>query len=99
MLSVRKIYSWLVLFAIVSFGTAGYAASSSGDYFSVQPTVAAPGQFVRFNWNVNSGSGFYVTPPLNAEADEDGYALPSNAVNYIYVVPSASTTYTGVAAG
>jgi phospholipase C len=95
--AVKNFSQWLILIALVGFGAISYASSSTPDYFTVQPTVAAPGQFVHFNWNATGAKGFSVKPPLNAEADEDGEVLPASASNYIYVAPLASTTYTATA--
>jgi phospholipase C len=67
--------------------------SAGQEYFTVSPTISAPGQFVEFSWHVTNAVGFAVTPSLLSE-DED--SLPLSAANYAQVAPTASTTFRGV---
>jgi hypothetical protein len=67
--------------------------SAGPEYFTVSPTISAPGQFVEFSWHVTNAVGFAVTPSLLSE-DED--SLPLSAANYAQVAPTASTTFRGV---
>lgn len=74
-------------------------APSSGPIllqFNVSPAIAAPGQFVEFNWQVENATAFSVTPSLLAD-DQD--SLPLNASHYAQVAPTASTMFQGIARG
>ena len=82
--------AWL-LFPAVTF-----AANPNANYFTVVPTVSAPGQFIRFSWNVTQGTGFSVTPSLLAE---DATSMPTHASNSTHVAPSESTVYVGAPTG
>ena len=72
-------------------------AGTAREHFDVQPVVAATGQFLQFNWQINNASAFSVYPSLIAEP-EDGNTLPLSASHYLQVAPAASTVYQGVPA-
>jgi phospholipase C len=91
---VSRIYAVLCLMLL----TAALAvAGTPANYFTVAPTVAAPGQFVQFSWNATGVNSFAVTPSLLAEADEG--TLPVSAANVTYVAPAVSTIYQAVSSG
>ena len=71
--------------------TAGTTSADSTEFFTVSPAIAAPGQFVKFNWHVNSAS-FGVTPNM---LGEEQTTLPATASNFVQVAPTASTTFRG----
>jgi phospholipase C len=81
--------------SIMTTGTGGSSANA-GDYFTVAPAVAAPGQFVNFSWSIQDARTFVVTPSLLAE---DQTSLPLVASRYPQVAPDASTLYEAVALG
>lgn len=68
----------------------------TSDYFTVAPSISAPGQFVQFSWNVGNAQSFTVTPNL---LEEEQSQLPASASHYARVAPSASTTFIGAAVG
>ncbi len=82
---------WLIPFLAFAF-----VFATASDNFTVQPAVAAPGQFLHFNWRIENAASFNVTPSLNAEAYEDGDAMPLTASNYMVVAPDTSTVYRGI---
>jgi phospholipase C len=84
------------LFSLTVLMAAFATAANTPNYFTVAPTVAAPGQFVQFSWNASGANEFVVTPSLLAE---DQTTLPLGAVNHTQVAPSVSTTYQGIALG
>jgi phospholipase C len=96
MLSYRYVSRILALFSLAVLTAAFACAGTTANYFSVAPTVAAPGQFVQFSWNASGANEFVVTPSLLAE---DETSLPLKAVKDTQVAPSLSTTYQGVAIG
>lgn len=93
-------YFLLIFLLTLSATMFAQSASDTGgnrEHFEVQPIVAAPGQFVQFNWQINNASSFSVIPSLLAE-QEDGETLPLSASHYVQVAPAASTVYRGVPA-
>ena len=96
MLSYGSVSRIIALFSLVLLAAACATAGTTPNYFTVAPTVAAPGQFVQFSWNTSGAKDFVVTPSL---LGEDELALPLSAVNDAQVAPSVSTTYQGVAVG
>ena len=96
MLNYGYVSRILPLLSLVVLTAAFATAGTTPNYFTVAPTVAAPGQFVQFSWNVSGANEFVVTPSL---LGEDEIALPLRAVNDSQVAPLVSTTYQGVAVG
>ena len=43
---------------------AGDSSAQTSVQFNVSPTIAAPGQFIEFNWQVKNAAAFSVTPSL-----------------------------------
>jgi len=72
------------------------SAAGSSNYFTVAPTISAPGQFVEFSWKVSDADGFAVTPSMLGEEQTQ---LPSNASHYMRVAPAVSTRFVGTAVG
>ena len=95
MFSSRRLCGFLVASSLL-LSAAFALAGTTPNYFKVTPSVAAPGQFVQFSWNVSGANAFVVTPSLLAE---DQTSLPLTAVNYTQVASSVSTTYQGAAIG
>jgi phospholipase C len=76
--------------------SSGGSPTGAPEYFTVSPTISAPGQFVDFNWRTANADGFAITPNLLSEAEE-GNVLPLNAAHYLQVAPAVTTTFRGVA--
>ncbi len=66
---------------------------TSQQYFTVSPTISAPGQFVQFDWKTNRADSFSVTPSMLAE---DEVTLPPTASHYVQVAPAESTVFRGI---
>ena len=86
----------LVLFPLVLLVSVFAVAGTTPNYFTVAPTIAAPGQFIQFSWNASGANEFVVTPSL---LSEDETTLPLSAVNETKIAPSVSTTYQAMAVG
>jgi hypothetical protein len=69
--------------------------TAGSDYFSVSPSISAPGQFVEFSWRVADAVSFSVAPSLLSEDEE---VLPVNASNHAQVAPLESTVFQAAAA-
>ena len=103
MLAVKKFHSFPIHFTFVLLVLAGLHSAvaqngpitSSGqrDYFVISPPVAAPGQFVHFNWRVGQGNAFAFTP--NPGFD-DQPSLPTSGTNVLQVAPDVTTVFTGM---
>ena len=92
---------------VVSFAVAALAVNSSNpdspaassqwdtgsDYFTVSPSVSAPGQFVNFSWHIANADSFSVTPSMLSEDEE---VLPISASRHVQVAPLDSTVFTGI---
>lgn len=100
MLSLNKVAIPIVAFALLlpvfALQNDPDGAVNSADYFNVTPPIAAPGQFVNFNWSIHNAQSFVVTPSLLAE---DQPSLPLIASRYVQVAPDTSTLYQGIAVG
>ena len=97
MLLTKTCVSTAVLLFVLTFAYALTAQNApTGDHFSVAPVVSAPGQFVRFNWNIEDATAFYVSPSL---LGEDEASLPLRAADYVQVAPGSSTVFRGVPVG
>ena len=108
MLAVHRALSTsFFLFLLLIIAAAGYASAgqinqsaatpaAGGGYFTVSPAVAAPGQFVRFNWQGSTGTAFTISPSPTAE---DQTPLPLTASNFLQVAPLSTTVYSGVSVG
>lgn len=68
-------------------------ASQDRDYFAVLPAVAAPGQFIQFNWRVSGGPSFVMSPGVG----DDGPMLLPAASSAIQVAPMVTTVFSGEA--
>ncbi|HUI84481.1 MAG TPA: alkaline phosphatase family protein [Candidatus Binatia bacterium] len=86
----------ITVFSLILLATAFAIAGTTPSYFTVAPTVAAPGQFIQFSWDAGSANTFVVTPSL---LSEDETTLPLTAVNQAQVAPAVSTTYQATAVG
>ena len=86
-------------FFVVTISPAAFCQNTgdpSGiEHFGVQPGVAAPGQFIRFSWNILNATAFNVSPSLFAEADDDD-SLPLSAQGFAQVAPDHTTIFQGV---
>jgi phospholipase C len=94
MLTCRYLVRTLAVFPLILLAAAFAVAGTTSASFSVAPTVAAPGQFIQFNWDSGGANSFVVTPSL---LGEDQTTLPLTAVNQAQVAPNASVTYQAVA--
>ncbi|MBV8522732.1 MAG: hypothetical protein JOY71_11525, partial [Acetobacteraceae bacterium] len=104
MLGLRKVLSvcfltclcWLIFCGVATANPSSANSASGEEHFSVAPAVAAPGQFVQFNWRVQTGTSFAMTPsPLV----EEQAPLPPAASNYLQVAPDSTTVFSGVSVG
>ena len=66
------------------------SSQADADSFTVAPAIAAPGQFLQFNWNFSDADSLVVTPSLLPDEEE---TLPLSARNYIQVAPWSNTEY------
>ncbi len=96
MLSHGCVSRVMSVFFLMLLAAAVAIAGTTPNSFTVVPTVAAPGQFIQFSWNVSGAKAFVVTPSM---LSEDETSLPLSAVNHTEVAPAVSTTYQGVAVG
>ena len=95
-LSVSFLFFFSLLTSAAAFGQSGSTAVAGNEHFTVAPAVAAPGQFIQFNWRVNSGTAFTMTPsPLTDEQSP----LALAASRYLQVAPDITTVFSGVSVG
>ena len=87
-----SVAAFVLLLAGIASATTRQTSSSATQFFNVSPAVAAPGQFVHFDWRVNSTS-FTVTPNM---LSEEQTALPPSATNFVQVAPANTTTFRGI---
>ncbi len=77
----------------VATGNSSKSSLQARDYFVVAPTIAAPGQFVRFTWRVSPGPSFVISPG----GGDDGPTLLPAASSSIQVAPMVTTVFSGEA--
>jgi|SRR5579863_1925263 len=95
MLGLQRVLVASVFLQLATFTVAAQSSGSAPEYLKVSPAITAPGQFIQFDWHVNSGS-FTVTPSL---LGEDETVLPPSASHYMQVAPLTSTIFKGAGSG
>lgn len=81
----------LILITLMLSGTGiSQDANNAPVPLTLNPEIAAPGEFVNFSWTVTDATSFTISPDIRAE---DQHALPLSSQMYPVVAPSASTPY------
>ncbi len=100
MLAIRKFLPGSLCLSLLVVGlNLGLVAQAGApsDFFAVNPSVSAPGQFIEFSWQSEGATSFYISP--GALDEDDAVPLPASASHYVQVAPAANTAFHGTPLG